>query len=99
MDFAKLIQQAQRAQTDMQQALTDLVVEGSAGGGLVMVQLNGLKDVKTVRIDSQALTGEDPTLVNDLVLAAWEDAARLIGQRSTEILRKLGLPAGFPGLS
>ena len=99
MDIHKLMQQAQRAQADMQQAMTELVVEGSAGGGLVKIRLNGLKDVKDVRIDSRALAGEDSTLVNDLVLAAWEDAARQIGERSTEILRNLGLPAGFPGLS
>ena len=98
MNVAKLMQQAQQAQAEMQRALTELEVEGSAGGGLVKVRLNGLKDLKSVAIDTAALAGEDASLVNDLVVAAWEEAARLIEQRSGELLQRLGLPAGFPGL-
>ncbi len=98
MNVAKLMQQAQRAQAEMQRALTELEVEGSAGGGLVKVRLNGLKDLKSVAIDTAALAGEEASLVNDLVVAAWEEAARMIEQRSGELLHRLGLPAGFPGL-
>lgn len=98
MNIAKLMQQAQKAQADMQKAMGELEVEGSAGGGLVKVRLNGLKDLKGIRIETQALAGEEAGLVADLVMAAWEDAtARLeVGQR--EILGKLGLPPGIPGL-
>jgi nucleoid-associated protein EbfC len=98
MNIARLMQEAQRAQAEMQRALSELEVEGSAGGGLVKVRLNGLKDLKSVAIDTRALTGEEAGLVNDLVLAAWEEAARQVGERSAEILRRLGLPAGIPGL-
>jgi DNA-binding YbaB/EbfC family protein len=98
MNVAKLLQQAQKAQEQMQRALSDLEVEGSAGGGLVRVRLNGLKELKAVAIDAKALAGEEATLVEDLVLAAWQEAARLLEERSRELLARMGLPAGMPGL-
>lgn len=98
MNVAKLLQQAQKAQADMQKALSELEVQGSAGGGLVKVRLNGLKDLKGVEIDTQALAGEEASLVADLVIAAWEDAASRIDSRQREILGKLGLPPGMPGM-
>lgn len=99
MNVAKLLQQAQKAQEQMQRALSDLEVEGSAGGGLVRVRLNGLKELKAVAIDTKALAGEEATLVEDLVVAAWQEATRLLEERSRELLARMGLPAGMPGLS
>lgn len=98
MNVGKLLQQAQKAQEQMQRALSDLEVEGSAGGGLVRVRLNGLKELKAVAIDAKALAGEEATLVEDLVLAAWQEATRLLEERSRELLARMGLPAGMPGL-
>lgn len=99
MNVAKLLQQAQKAQEQMQRALSDLEVEGSAGGGLVRVRLNGLKELKAVAIDTKTLAGEEATLVEDLVVAAWQEATRLLEERSRELLARMGLPAGMPGLS
>jgi nucleoid-associated protein EbfC len=98
MNVAKLLQQAQRAQVEMQRALSELEVEGSAGGGLVKVRLNGLKELCGVQIDAQALVGEEASLVGDLVMAAWEEATRQLEERTREIMGRLGLPAGIPGL-
>jgi|SRR5512137_316061 len=98
MNVAKLLQQAQRAQEQMQKMLGELEVEGSAGGGLVRVRLNGLKELKGVSIDAKALAGEEAGLVEDLIVAAWQEAARLVEERSREVLARLGLPAGVPGL-
>ncbi len=98
MNVAKLLQQAQQAQAQMQKALGELEVEGSAGGGLVRVRLSGLKELKGVSIDGQALAGEAPGLVEDLVVAAWQEASRLLEERSHVLLAGMGLPAGFPGL-
>ena len=98
MNVAKLLQQAQRAQTEMQRALSELEVEGSAGGGLVKIRLNGLKELRGVHIDNQALVGEEAALLADLVVAAWEEASRQLEERTREIVGRLGLPAGIPGL-
>ena len=98
MNIAKLMQQAQAAQTQMQQALEQLEVEGSAGGGLVKVRLSGLKELRGVTIDPQATTGDAVGMLEDLIVAVWEEAARLLEQRSQELLGKIGLPPGFPGM-
>ncbi len=98
MNVAKLLQQAQQAQAQMQKMLGDLEVEGSAGGGLVKVRLTGLKELKGVAIDAQALAGEDAGLVSDLIVAAWQEASRLLEERSRELLGRLGLPGGLPGM-
>jgi len=98
MNVAELMRQAQRMQAEVQRQLRELVVEGSAGGGLVVVKLNGLKELLAVRIDRQALEGEEPALVEDLVMAAWEEAQRRLTQESQEVLARLGLPPGVGGL-
>jgi DNA-binding YbaB/EbfC family protein len=98
MNVTKMLQQAQRAQAEMQRALAELEVEGSAGGGLVRVRINGLKDLKGVSIDTGALAGEEPSLVEDLVVAAWEEATRQLEEKSREVLSRMGLPAGLSGL-
>jgi len=95
MNVGKLLQQAQRAQADMQRALGELEVEGSAGGGLVTVRLNGLKELKGLKIDAAALKGEEAGLVEDLIVAAWGEASRQLEQRSQEVMAKLGLPPGL----
>jgi hypothetical protein len=98
MNIAKLMQQAQAAQAQMQKALEQLEVEGSAGGGLVKVRLSGLKELRGVAIDPQATTGDAVGMLEDLIVAAWEEASRLLEQRSQELLRGMGLPPGFPGM-
>ncbi len=98
MNVAKLLQQAQKAQEQMQRALAELEAEGSAGGGLVRVRLSGLKELKGVSIDAKALASEEPSLVEDLIVAAWQEASRIVDERSHELLARMGLPAGFPGL-
>jgi len=98
MNIAKLMQQAQAAQAQMQKALAELEVEGSAGGGLVKVRLNGLKELRGVTIDAQATSPDVVGMLEDLIVAAWEEATRQLEARSQEVLGKIGLPPGFPGL-
>jgi DNA-binding YbaB/EbfC family protein len=97
MNVAKLLQQAQQAQAQMQKTLSELEVEGTSGGGLVRLRLSGLKELKGIRIDAKALTGEELSLVEDLVMAAWQEASRLLEERSREALAHLGLPPGLAG--
>lgn len=97
MNIQKMLQQAQQAQEQLQKSLGELEVEGSAGGGLVKVRLNGLKELRGVDIDAAALAGEEASLVGDLVVAAWEEASRQIEEKSRGLLAKMGLP-GIPGM-
>jgi hypothetical protein len=98
MNIAKLMQQAQQAQAQMQKSLEQLEVEGSAGGGLVKVRLNGLKELRGVTIDPAATTGDAASMLEDLVVAAWEEASRQLELRSQEILGRMGLPPGLTGM-
>jgi DNA-binding YbaB/EbfC family protein len=98
MNIAKMLQQAQAAQAQLQKALGELEAEGSAGGGLVRVRLSGLKELKGVQIDATALQGEEAALVADLVMAAWEEAARQLDEQSKALLARMGMPPGLSGL-
>lgn len=98
MNVAKMLQEAQRAQERLAKSLAELEVEGSAGGGLVRVRLNGLKELKGIAIDGAALQGEDASLLEDLIVAAWQEAARVVEEQSRAVLGKMGLPPGMAGM-
>ena len=98
----KLLQQAQQMQAQMEQAQEELAhetVEASAGGGMVTVKATGAGDLVEIKIDPKAIDPDDPELLQDLVLAAVNEALR-----SAQALAqtKLGGPLGslgLPGLS
>jgi DNA-binding YbaB/EbfC family protein len=98
-DMNKLLQQAQQMQTQMAQAQEELakeVVEASAGGGLVTVKATGAGEVREIRIDPKAIDPDDPELLEDMVLAAVNEALRsaqaLVQSKLGGTLGSLGLP-------
>ncbi|MEE8119378.1 MAG: YbaB/EbfC family nucleoid-associated protein [Gammaproteobacteria bacterium] len=99
--FGNLMQQAQQLQENMQKAqeqLADLKVEGNAGGGMVRVYMNGLREVSKVDIDTSAT--QDIEMLEDLVAAAFNDALRRVEECTREkfdsMTAGLGtLPSGF----
>jgi DNA-binding YbaB/EbfC family protein len=99
--LAGLMKQAQAMQDNMkkiQEEIAALEVEGQAGAGLVKVVMTGRHDVKRVTIDP-TLLGEDKDMLEDLVAAAVNDAARKIEAASQEKMASvaggLPLPPGF----
>lgn len=94
--LAGLMKQAQKMQEDMQKAqdeLSEIVVEGAAGGGLVKVSMTCKHDVKRIQIDD-SLVSEDKDMLEDLVAAAVNDALRKVETTSQEHMSKLtsGMP-------
>ena len=82
-NIAQLMQQAQKMQENMQRAqeeLAKLEVTGSAGGGIVSVTLTGAKECRKVRIDPSVLA--DPEMAEDLIAAAFNDAANKVDAES-----------------
>jgi hypothetical protein len=78
-NMQQLLKQAQKMQEDMlaaQEALKDEVVEASAGGGMVTVQVTGDLAVKSIKIDAQAVDPDDVELLQDMVLAAINEGLR-----------------------
>ena len=104
LKLQEMLGQAKQMQEQMQQKLSQTVVEASSGGGAVTVKMNGKKEVLKVTIDPAAvasLTGANPDveMLEDLIAAAFNEA----GRRAEEVLKSsmqgmlggLNLPEGL----
>ena len=101
LNIQQMLQQAQRMQeqfVSLQRELAETEVEGTAGGGMVSVTMNGRHEVRGVRIDRK-LFADDPEMAEDLVAAAINDAVNRISaasaQRMGEVAGGMNLPPGF----
>lgn len=94
-NLMKEAQKMQKKMQDAQQQLTDMLVTGESGGGLVKVQMNGRHDVKKVNIN-QNLMDEDAEMIEDLVAAAVNDAVRKIEKASKEKIGQLTAGLNIP---
>ena len=104
MDMNKMLQQVQQMQEQMAKAQEELAhetVEASAGGGMVTVKANGSLEIVEVKIDPKAIDPDDPQMLEDLVLAATNEAIRsaqsLMESRLGGMMGGLG-GLGLPGL-
>jgi hypothetical protein len=75
MDMRFLMKQAQTMQAKLLEAQKNLRAEGTAGGEMVKITLNGAKELISVSIAKEAMDPEDPSMLEDLVAAAFKDAA------------------------
>ncbi|HEV8610375.1 MAG TPA: YbaB/EbfC family nucleoid-associated protein [Thermoanaerobaculia bacterium] len=80
MNIQKMMQQAQAMQNKVQAELSAMRVEGSAGGGLVRIEMSGEKEVLSVTIDPSVVDPADIETLQDLVLAALSDATRQVDE-------------------
>ena len=80
MNIKQLMKQAQQMQEQMQRQMAELRVEGSSGGGMVTVEMSGAKEVLSVRIEKDAVDPEDVDMLQDLVLAAFNEASRKVDE-------------------
>jgi DNA-binding YbaB/EbfC family protein len=98
MNIQKMMAQAQAMQNKVQTELSALKVQGSAGGGLVHIEMSGHKDVLAVSIDPSAVDREDVETLQDLVLAAFRDASRQVDeavQKKTAAMLSGMMPGRF----
>ena len=92
-----LMKQAQRMQRQMEESQKELEekeVTGTAGGGAVSITVSGKKDIKKVKIDPEAVDPEDVDMLEDLIMAAANDALHQIDELSEATMSKMtgGLP-------
>jgi DNA-binding YbaB/EbfC family protein len=80
MNIQKMMQQAQAMQGKVQAELEALLLTGSAGGGLVSIEMTGAKEILSVRIDPSVVDPADVDMLQDLVLAALRDASRQVDE-------------------
>ena len=101
-NLGQMMKQAQEMQQrlqEMQERLAGVELSGSSGGGLVVVTLNGKGEMRKVRIDPKLATGGDAEMIEDLVLAAFNDAKSKVeahmAQEMAKVTGGLGLPPGM----
>jgi len=100
MDMRKLMQQAQQMQQQVavaQEALAKEVVEASAGGGMVVVQASGAGEIRSIKIDPEAVDTEDIELLEDMVLAAVTSAQQQASQLAEQRMGNV-VPGGLGGM-
>ena len=90
MKIQKLMKQAQEMQSRLEKDLANMVVESSAGGGMVSVKMDGKKNLISVKIDPEVLTPDESDMVADLVLAAVNDASRRVDEAVQSSMGSLG---------
>jgi nucleoid-associated protein EbfC len=98
MNPLQMMKQAQQLQERMQQEMSTLRVEGASGGGIVTVVVNGHKHLQSLTIDPEHVSKDDVEMLQDLIVAAVNDALRKVDEELKSkvggIMSGLGLP-GF----
>ena len=99
MNIQQMMKQAQQMQDRMQKQMAEMRIEATSGGGMVTVVMNGSKQVLSLKIDPEAVSKDDVEMLQDLLLAAVNDAHRKVDEALAA--RMQGLMGGLriPGLS
>lgn len=97
-NLMKQVQEMQEKLLEMQEKAGEKTVEASAGGGMVMAVANGRQEVLSVKIDPAVIDPNDIEMLEDLVLAAVNEALRKSREMVTEEMGKLTGGLRIPGL-
>ena len=98
MNIATVMQQAKQMQEQMQKRMADLRVDATAGGGMVSVTMSGTKQLLALKIDPEVVAKDDVEMLQDLILAAINDAARKVDEQLGEQMSGLMGGLKIPGL-
>jgi DNA-binding YbaB/EbfC family protein len=103
-NMGQLMKQAQQIQTKMaklQEDLGDRTVEASSGGGMVMVVANGRQEVLSIKIEREVIDPDDAEMLQDLIMAAVNDALTrakdMVNEEMGKLTKGMNIP-GMPGL-
>ena len=98
-DMMKKAQEMQKKVQEMQVSLSNLEVEGTSGGGMVKIIMNCKNEVKKIDIDPSIIKNDEKEVMEDLIIAALNDAKSKAEEKSQEEMKKLtgglGLPPGM----
>jgi nucleoid-associated protein EbfC len=98
MNINQMMKQAQQMQERLQQQMAEMRVEASAGGGMVTVVVNGNKQIHSLKIDPEVVSKEDVDMLQDLILAAINDANRKAEEQLSKQMSGLMGGMKIPGL-
>ena len=100
-NFANLMKQAQKIQAKMaelQEELSEKTVEATSGGGMVTVVANGKQEILSIKIDPEVVNGDDIEMLEDLVVAAVNEAKKKAEELMKEEMNKVTGGMSIPGL-
>jgi nucleoid-associated protein EbfC len=99
MNIQQMMKQAQQMQDQLQKQLAEMRIEATSGGGMVTVVVNGAKQVQSITIDPNVVSKDDVEMLQDLIVAAVNDAGRKVdeqlGQSMSGLLGGLKIPGLF----
>ena len=98
MNIQQMMKQAQQMQERMQKQLAETRVEATSGGGMVTVVMNGAKQIQSLTIDPEAVSKEDVEMLQDLILAALNDAHRKVDETVSQQMQGMMGGMKIPGL-
>jgi nucleoid-associated protein EbfC len=99
MNIQKMVQQAQEMQERLQKQMAEMTIEASAGGGMVTVAVDGHKHLLRLKIDPEVVSKDDVDMLQDLILAAVNDAHRKVDEALSSQMQGLMGGMRLPGLS
>ena len=99
MNIATMMQQAKQMQEQMQKRMAETRVETTAGGGMVTVVVNGLKQVMSIKIDPEVVSEDEVEMLQDLIVAAINDAYRKVDDEMGNQMGSLMGGLKIPGIS
>jgi hypothetical protein len=99
MNIQQMMKQAQQMQERLQKQMAELKVEATSGGGMVTVVMNGSKQIQTLTIDPEVVSKDDVEMLQDLVLAAVNDAARKVDEAMAQQMGGMLGGMRIPGLT
>ena len=98
MNIQAMMQQAKEMQERLQKQMADLRVEATAGGGMVTVVLDGAKQLQAIKIDPEVVSKDDVEMLQDLIVAAVNDANRKVDEQLGQSMSGLMGGLKIPGL-
>ena len=98
-NIQKMMKQAKQMKEKLQQEMSEMRIEGSSGGGMVLLVLDGHKNMVSIKIDPEVVNKDDVDMLQDLIVAAFNDAATKVDENLSQKLGAFGTGLKIPGLT
>lgn len=98
MNIGKMMKDLQTMQTRLQADIESVEIEGAAGGGMITASMNGKKELLALKISREAADPEELDLLEDLIIAAVNDAGRKVDEEISSLTRNMAPGLNLPGM-
>ena len=98
MNLNKMMKNLQKMQSELQTTIDALEIEAGAGGGMVTARMNGKKELTGLTISPEVVSGDDVELLQDLVVAAVNEAGKKVDAEIQEATQGMAGGLGLPGM-